>query len=517
MKRAWFPLSVIVLVSILIVVLFFTEKLQFARYFIAILLTLLGGLIILVWYLFRRGVSWKRKGLVLALTLLIPVVFFGLFRVDGYDGAGYPNKFSLRSSPTPGSDLAELEPIAVNDPGAAKATADAANAAYNFSGPDRTHIVPKREFSTDWDANPPKELWRRPVGTGWGSFSVADGRAFTLEQRGDAEWTACYHLLTGEPVWATSREARFDEGMSGSGPRSTPLVDGDRLYSLGGNGDLACQSAADGSMIWQRNILKGPDGEDRGNLFYGKACTPLRIGELVVVSGGVRGGSLLAYNAASGEPAWVGGDASEEGRYTSPALVTVAGREMILAVNQNSLTGHEVDTGKVILRIEWPGKIFPKSSQPVVLSGDRIFATASYGMDSFVAQVSEGKDGTLIAEDIWRRNRMKTKFSSAPPYKGYSYGLDEGIFCCVDLSDGEKIWKGGRYGYGQNLLVEDVIVLQTEKTGEIVLIEPTPTEHKELARLKALSGKSWNAPSVAGRYLLVRNGEEAACFELPAR
>jgi len=521
MKKYWFPVAVVLLIAVLIVVVFFIEKIQFARYLAAILLTLLGGLIILVWYLLRRDVTWKRKRWVLVVSLLVPILFLGVFRVE-YAGAGYPNKFVPRWTPVAGSDLAELSPtptalLTEAAQAVPNENAEVMKAAYNFSGPGRIHTIPERAFSTDWSANPPKELWRRDVGTGWGSFSVAQGRAFTMEQRGDEELTICYHLLTGEPLWATSREVRFDEGMSGSGPRSTPFIDGERLYALGGVGDLACQSVKDGSIIWQRNILKGPGNEDRGNLYYGKACTPLRVGDLVVVTGGKRGGSLLAYNAESGEPVWVGGDASEESRYASPAMATLAGRDMILAVNQNSLTGHAPDTGEVILRIDWPGGGFPKSSQPIPIGGDRLFCTASYGMNSFVAEISEGADGKLTSKDVWRRNRMKTKFSTSPPYKGYSYGLDEGIFCCVDLADGEKIWKGGRYGYGQNLLVEDVVVMQMERTGEIVLIEPNPTELKELARLEALSGKTWNAPSIAGRYLLVRNGQEAACFELPAR
>lgn len=525
MKKIWFPLAVVLMVVVSIVASFLIEKIQFARYFTAMVMPLLGGLVILIWYLLRRGLPLKQKLLVLGLVVLTPLLFLGIFRREGFAGAGYP-QFVPRWAPERGADLAEAGPgleVANHDttPNGSTLAPEEFEAAravrYNFSGPSRTHTMPRRAFSTDWAANPPKELWRRDIGTGWGSFSVAGGRAFTLEQRGDEEWTSCYSLLQGQLLWRTTRPARFTEGMSGAGPRSTPFVDGERVFALGGEGDLACHSVDDGSILWQRNILEGPGGENRGNLFYGKSCTPLRVGDLVVVTGGVRGGTLLAFDASSGAPVWTAGDPSEESRYSSPMVATLAGREMILAVNQNSLTGHVPATGEVILRIDWPGKMFPKSSQPIPLGGDRILCTASYGMNSFVAEVSVGADGKLTSKDLWRRNRMKTKFSTSPPYKGYSYGLDEGIFCCVDLADGEKVWKGGRYGYGQNLLVEDVVLMQMERTGEIVLIEPNPTALKELARLNALSGKTWNAPSIAGRYLLVRNGEEAACFELPAR
>lgn len=504
MKRYWFPVLLLVLWAGLAIWLFSVN--HFARYFGTTVVGMLVIPLIFFWYMLRRGVSGRKKLGVLGLCLLAPLAFLGLFKYEGFAGTGLP-EFSFRfAGASEGSNTVEVKGENLVDGN------ELGDLFYNFAGPDRNNMLAKRSFGTDWAANPPEELWRRPMGTGWGSFSISNGRAFTLEQHGNEEWTSCYDLATGEPIWTTKRSNEFFEVMSGTGPRSTPFIEDDRLFALGVNGHLACQSVEDGSKKWEINIL----GENE-NLIYGVACTPLRVGELVVVSGGLSGGTLLAYNAETGEKVWAAGDKTEESRYGSPRLVNLAGRDVILALNQNTLTGHDPKSGEVVLTIDWPGKVMPRSSQPILLNGDRLFATASYGMNSFVAKISAGADGTLVSEDIWRRNRMKNKFSSTQVVDGYAYGLDEGIFCCIDLSNGDKIWKGGRYGYGQNLLIEDVLLVQCER-GDVVLVAPDPSEHKEIARLEsALPGKTWNAPSIAGRLLLVRNGEEAACYRLPER
>ena len=157
-----------------------------------------------------------------------------------------------------------------------------------------------------------------------------------------------------------------------------------------------------------------------------------------------------------------------------------------------------------------------KVSQPVVLDGDRVFASSGYGVGGKLFRISEGPQGQLQPEELWASRALKAKFSNVVQRDGFLYGLDDGILVCVDLVDGSRRWKGGRYGHGQLILVDDLLLILTE-TGDIALVAAEPEAHRELGRLSVLEGKSWNHPALAGPYFLVRNDREAACVKLPIR
>ena len=150
---------------------------------------------------------------------------------------------------------------------------------------------------------------------------------------------------------------------------------------------------------------------------------------------------------------------------------------------------------------------------PLVLGEDRLLVSVGYGAGSRLLRLVPG-DSELAVEEIWESRRLKSKFASMVFHRATVFGLDDGVLTAIDPETGERLWKRGRYGHGQLILVGDLLLIQSEK-GEVVLVEATPEEHRELARLPALDSKTWNAPALAGRYLLVRNNREAACYELP--
>jgi outer membrane protein assembly factor BamB len=152
-------------------------------------------------------------------------------------------------------------------------------------------------------------------------------------------------------------------------------------------------------------------------------------------------------------------------------------------------------------------------AQPLVLPGDRVLLSAGYGVGSKLLHVTREAEA-LRATLVWESLRMKAKFTNLVVHEGFVYGLDEGVLVCLDLSNGERRWKSGRYGHGQVILAGDLLLVQTEE-GDVVLVEPRPDSHRELARLSVFSQKTWNPPALAGRFLLLRNDAEAACYELP--
>lgn len=345
------------------------------------------------------------------------------------------------------------------------------------------------------------------MGGGYASFVVADGVAFTIEQRREQEVVAAYHVETGRELWTHGWEARFTES-TGDGPRATPTWDAGRIYALGGTGELRCLDAKTGRALWSKNILR-----DNGasNLQWGMAAAPLIVGDKVIVQpGGSSNKSVVAYNKMTGAPAWK--VLNDQASYTSPMLVTLAGRPQVLAVTARRVVGLAPEDGSLLWEHPWANSSGINIAQPIVVSPDRFFISAGYGKGASLVEVTAaGK--ALSARQVWENNSMKNKFNSSVFHEGHVYGLDEGILSCVDVSTGERKWRGGRYGYGQVVLVGGMLVVTTEE-GEIVFVKPTPAQHSEVARFPALEGKTWNVPAVADGRLFVRNETQMACYKL---
>jgi outer membrane protein assembly factor BamB len=184
-----------------------------------------------------------------------------------------------------------------------------------------------------------------------------------------------------------------------------------------------------------------------------------------------------------------------------------------LIFNRGNVAAHEPESGRVLWQYPWPNNT-ECVAQPVPLAGDRVFVTSGYGIGGKLFQIRHAQNGDWQATLVYETSRLKAKFTNVVFYREHIYGLDDGIMVCLDPANGERKWKGGRYGHGQVILVEDVVLVQAEN-GEVVLVEATPDAHRELTRFAAIEGKTWNHPALAGPYLLVRNDREAACYELP--
>lgn len=378
----------------------------------------------------------------------------------------------------------------------------------DFRGPGRLGHYDETEILTDWPAKGLPLLWKQPVGGGYASFVIADGQAFTIEQRRDQEAVAAYDLETGRERWINSWPAEFRESLGGDGPRATPVWHEGRLYALGAEGELRCLDAAAGKVLWRKNIL-----QDNGaaNITWGMANSPLIVDEKVIVlPGGPNGKSVVAYHKLTGEPLWRALD--DRQAYTSPAVVTLAGKRQLLVVSARRAMGLTVEDGRLLWDYPWTTEYDINSAQPIVLGENRFFISAAYDHGAAVVEITPAGD-RFAARAVWQNKRMKNKFNSSVLYQGHIYGSDEGILACVNAQTGEQKWKGGRYGYGQLLLASGHLVVLTE-SGDLVLVKATPERHQEAARFSAIEGKTWNHPAIAAGRLLVRNTTEMACFRI---
>jgi outer membrane protein assembly factor BamB len=400
-------------------------------------------------------------------------------------------------------------------PAAQIATADKPNAPVvswsDFRGPNRDGHYTATPIRTNWPREGLRRLWKQPIGAGYASFVVADGRAFTIEQRRNQEVVAAYDVQTGREIWTNAWNASFEESMGGDGPRATPTYHEGRIYALGAEGELRVLDAAKGTVVWRRNILSD-NGAD--NLSWGMSAAPLIVDDTVVVlPGGTRGSSVVAYRKATGDPVWKA--LNDEASYTSPMLVTIGGIRQLLVVTATRVVGLTPDKGSLLWDYPWSTFSGINVAQPIVFTHngrDRIFVSASYGHGAAVFELSRTGD-RLQAKTIWENERMKNKFTSSVLHKGHIYGLDESILASVNAETGEQNWKGGRYGYGQLVLAGDHLVVLTED-GDVVLVNATPARHEEVARFSAIEGKTWNHPVIVDGTLLVRNLQEMAAFDI---
>jgi outer membrane protein assembly factor BamB len=372
-----------------------------------------------------------------------------------------------------------------------------------FRGSHRDGVITGVRIGTDWHAAPPVALWRRPIGPGWSSFAVAGDILYTQEQRGDEEIVSAYRVSTGEPVWMHKDAARFYETNGGAGPRATPTLDGGRVYSLGATGILNALDAMSGRVLWSRDAAAAAGAAVP---IWGFSGSPIVGDGLVIVA---LAGTLAAFDLVTGVPRWHTGSGDS---YSSPHPVTIAGVPQVLLVSSTGTASVATADGKPLWSHAWPagGAVIV---QPAVMpEGDLLFGSTS-GFHRVAS--TRAADGWNVAER-WTSNGLKPYFNDFVVHKGYAYGFDGAILAAVNLQDGMRAWKGGRYGQGQLVLLpdQDVLLVLSEE-GELVLVGATPERFMEIARAPGITGKTWNHPVVIGDLLLVRNGEEMAAFRLP--
>ncbi|MCO6459371.1 MAG: PQQ-binding-like beta-propeller repeat protein [Pirellulaceae bacterium] len=453
------------------------------------------------------------------LAVLAIAMAVAMLKIEGTNGELVP-EFRFRWSPPPDRTVGDAVADATTE--AVDLTTTTPEDFPQFLGPERSVWLPGPRLASDWSAMPPREIWRRPIGAGWSAFAAVNGYAVTMEQRGDDELVTCYRIDTGELCWVHARPARHETVLGGVGPRSTPTIDQGNVYALGATGILRCLEGASGELRWSVDILERygstPQRESQV-LSWGRSNSPLVVDQLVVVpAGGPPGGpfkSLLALDKQTGTVVWEAGDSQIS--YSSPTLGMLAGRRQILSVNEDNITGHDPQDGRVLWRQHWPGNSTSNasSSQVHALAGDRLLISKGYGEGGALFELQAGDAGLATRELWWEKSLLKTKFAQVCVIAGHAYGLSDGILECVNLDRGTRAWKSGRYGHGQILGVGDRLLVLSER-GDLVLVQATPDAHRELGRVPgALNGQTWNNLCLYGDRLLIRNAQEAACYQLP--
>lgn len=458
--------------------------------------------------------SMKRTWVAL-LAALIGFGYWDLVRIDDIRG-DFATTFSWRWEPSPEAET--LKQIANRKQADVKEPIENGNEAEQlpapewseFRGPNRDGIQPGVAIAEDWEKKPLRELWRIPVGPAWSSFSVAGDLIYTQEQRDDKEAIVCFDANTGDTVWSHEYDSRFWEVIGGPGPRATPTLVGKRLYAMGANGLLTCLNRFTGEEIWQTDIRQEAN---RKPPTWGFASSPLVThGVVIVHAGGKEDKGVLAYDTETGKFKW--GTLTGDDTYSSPQLNTFDGKDYVLMLTNTGLSVIDPKEGNLLVDHAFPFEGY-RVVQPLVFDKNSILLGSPMGGGTQRVSLHSAKGLVSVAES-WTTKRMNPYFNDYVFHKDHLYGFDNAIFACIELKEGNRKWKRGRYGHGQVLLLpeEDQLLILSED-GELVMLRATPDAHEELTRTQVLDSRTWNHPVVVDDKLYVRNAEEAACFKVP--
>ncbi len=484
------------------------------------------GLILAFWFSFLSFFSRRT-----VLTIMIPLVLIGVgwaasIRRVEFDGDMKMN-FVYRWEPPPILQQAHASPVQEEVGVYEESPTDfPAYRGRNFAG-----ILVSPPLNKDWQANPPQELWRTDVGAGYASMAVVGNSVITLEQRENQEAVTCYNGTTGQLKWIHSYPARFYEAMGGLGPRTTPTISEGRVFIAGAAGEALCLDFFTGKVIWSRNLL---DDLNIPNVIWGQSSSPLVLEDRIIFNpGGPDGDGLIALDPETGKTIWQAAGLSrytEENKtnhcgYSSPIVMNIHDVEQLIIFEGKGLRSCNIETGETLWHYPFENVAGVNSAQPVLLDdGHHIFISASYAMGSAVIDVQKSVDtnaegiekNSWTVEKVWHEERtLRSKFTSVIYRDGYIYGLDEGIMMCIEPLTGKKQWKAGRFGHGQLVYADGTIVVMAED-GNLHLIEPNPTEFRELTSMMVLpnSSKVWNPQALADGIVYVRDHRQMAAFDL---
>ena len=375
-----------------------------------------------------------------------------------------------------------------------------------WRGPQRNGMSLESDLLTKWSPEGPPVLWKVKGGEGFSSLAISEGRVFTMVDRDDVEFVLGLDAETGKELWKVESARSFKESQGGNGPRSTPTLDGDRVYTLGATGILLCLNNRTGEILWKRNIL---DDFDTENLYWGVSTSPLVEKDMLLVNVGGAGTSVVAFNKYSGDVIWK--KHTDVASYSSPISITVEGVREIVFFCGRSIVGLSPVDGQLHWRQEWTTLSDMNIATPI-FSDPLLFISSGRGTGSGVFRLRRLGE-SVRAEVQWTSKIMRNHFNGCVLVGEHVYGFDNAILKCIRLEDGEVMWADRSVGKGSLISASGHLFI-LEEHGDIGVVEATPEEYREKGRMNILDYKSWTPPAIAGGRLYVRDQKNIACLDL---
>ena len=383
-----------------------------------------------------------------------------------------------------------------------------------FLGPSRNAISAETGLAKSWPEKGPPVVWEHEVGEGFSVPVVAGGTLVLFHRVGDEEVVEALDAATGKPRVEVRLPTKYSDALGkGDGPRSTPLIAGGRVYTLGAEGMLHCLDLKDGKKVWERSLAEDYETRPR---YFGVGTSPLIEGDLLLINVGAKAAGIVAFNKNTGKEVWKATD--DEASYSSPVAATIAGVRHVIFFTRTGLVDLDPKDGKGRFSKRWRARINASvnAATPLVI-GDNIFLTASYGTGAVLLRV--GKDGL---EEVWKGDRSLSCHYNTPVHKdGYLYGIDgrqdtgTPSLRCVELKTGTVKWEKDRFGCASLILAGGQIIGLTEH-GDLVLFEATPEGVPgEVARDGAEGRPPCRAEiALAEGRLYGRDGKRLVCWKV---
>ncbi len=384
-----------------------------------------------------------------------------------------------------------------------------------FLGPRRTGISQEKNLVDAWPQGGLPEVWRVDGGIGMSGVVVVGGRLVTLWQDDDDQIVVALAADTGKRLWQTPVAPAFRNSM-GNGPRSTPTIDGDRVFAYTGEGVLAAVQLTDGKLLWKRDVL---DDLDANQADYGMACSPLVVGELVVVATGAPGASLMAFDKATGAVKWQSGN--DSAGYSSPALLDIAGTKQLVAFTGESAIGLMPETGEPLWRYPFKTEYDCNVITPLVID-NKVFISAGENRGSVLLELVKGPDGFKPREhwsSLGNMSALRAEWQTPLLVDGCLFAFDNvgsagpvTNLVCLDAATGKQLWMQRRFGKGNATYADGKLFIAT-MVGEIVIVRADPHGYVELGR-EAIMGGSRQAPTIVDGRLYLRDNREVMCLDV---
>jgi outer membrane protein assembly factor BamB len=374
-----------------------------------------------------------------------------------------------------------------------------------WRGANRDGISKETGLLKQWPTDGPPLVWKaKGAGGGYSSFAILNGRLFTMGLRGDREFVLAFDVATGKEVWATPNGVAFRNDR-GDGPRGTPTVDGDKLYALGGNGELASLDTRTGKVIWSMNVLQKFGGS---NITWGISESPLVIGEKLLVNAGGPGASIVALNKKDGSLIWK--SQSDRAGYSSGIPVQIGNTTQVVFFTHERAVGLDLKDGTLLWEYARPANDVANVATPVV-RGNRVFISSDYGTGAGLIEIkADGK-----SQEVYFTKDMRNHHSSSILIGDYLYGFSGGILTAMRFDTGEVAWKDRSVGKG-SLVYADGNLYALSENGVVGLIEATPAGYREKGRFRIPqeSLPTWTHPVVAGGRLYLRDQDTIYAYDV---
>ncbi|MDO8681023.1 MAG: PQQ-like beta-propeller repeat protein [Acidobacteriota bacterium] len=383
---------------------------------------------------------------------------------------------------------------------------------FQWRGPNRDGISTETGLLKDWPKGGPPQVWRAGgVGNGYSSFSTSGGRLYTLGARAGNEYVTALDRATGKKVWDYLNGRRF-ENDRGDGPRSTPTVEGDRLYVLGGSGDLTCLENATGKKIWSVNIIQKFGGR---NPYWGYSESPLIVGDRLLVNAGGSRASIVAIAKADGATLWQ--QHSDEAGYSSPMLLRTGSLQQVVFFTGERTLAVDARDGRLLWSYNKAANGTANIATPII-RGTRVFVSSDYGTGAALLEV-RAAGNIASATEVYFTREMRNHHASSVLVGDHIYGFSSSILTALKFDTGQMAWRDRSVGKGSLIFADERLILYSED-GVVGLAEASPTGYREHGRFtipQQSGAPTWSHPIVAGGLLIIRDQDDVYAHDLRAR